>query len=68
MAQLEQLRRETELLNKATTEHSAETAKAIIKTSIADRMKLLNNAGATWLQDYRRSLEEWSERNKVRPS
>eukprot|EP00040_Diaphanoeca_grandis_P017719 m.92899 g.92899 ORF g.92899 m.92899 type:complete len:978 (-) comp26581_c0_seq2:163-3096(-) len=55
---------EEDLVSMATTEHTANAAKAIIRTTIAERMKLLNHAGTTWLEDYRTSLNEWNTRNE----
>eukprot|EP00053_Salpingoeca_punica_P024520 m.13501 g.13501 ORF g.13501 m.13501 type:complete len:460 (-) comp6885_c0_seq1:717-2096(-) len=39
-------------------------ATAVITTSIKDRKKLLEMAPKMWAENYRRSMEEWSERNK----
>ena len=46
-------------------EASAENAKAVIGMSLKDRINLLNDAERRWIENYKKSLEEWSERNQV---
>ena len=48
----------------ARTDNSADAAASIVSMTIAERVKLLQNAEARWLVAYRASMEEWSERNK----
>jgi protein tyrosine phosphatase len=59
-AEIEEARKE--LL--ARTDNSAAAAASIIGSTIAERVKLLQNAEARWLIAYRASMEEWTERNK----
>lgn len=59
-AEIEEARKE--LL--ARTDNSANAAAQVVSMSIKDRVKLLQNAEERWLQAYRQSMEEWSERNQ----
>eukprot|EP00041_Stephanoeca_diplocostata_P030961 m.950319 g.950319 ORF g.950319 m.950319 type:complete len:182 (+) comp23859_c0_seq13:2898-3443(+) len=63
-AQLAAKKAEEDLAHRAVTEHSAGAAKAIIKTSISERIKFLDQAEARWLEAYKASLDEWNDRNQ----
>ncbi len=60
-AAIEEARRE--LL--ARSEYTAASAAAVIRVGIRDRVQMLNDAQSHWLENYRRSLEEWSVRNQA---
>ena len=60
-AAIEKARRE--LL--ARSEYTAASAAAVIRVGIRDRVQMLNDAQSHWLENYRRSLEEWSVRNQA---
>lgn len=70
-AQEEEQRREQAEIEKARLEvlagasYSAENASQVIKVSIKQRMQALRSAQDQWIEKYKKSLEEWSERNKV---
>ena len=36
----------------------------MVSSSIADRVKLLDNAPERWAQAYKQSIEEWNDRNQ----
>lgn len=40
---------------------------SVIRTTIAERIKDLNNAEQRWLESYKKSLEEWQQRNMQGP-
>ena len=44
---------------------SAANAAAVVTMSIKDRVNRLRDAEYQWIENYKKTLEEWNEKNKV---